>query len=107
MNKLHAPASTPAPAPAQKPDGLQLFDALFAAHYVLVNDYQIETVTHPHGDENLVMTECDQDNVWLFTDQPIQLDSLGQAQAVDKLGNAVTVEFRMSRPMTVEDPENI
>lgn len=92
--------------PAGPKGSVMLFCAIHAAHYLLVNEYEIDDINYRRNDPSVLEVECGEDNAWAFRDQAIEIDELGSADGTDLKGNKVTLEFRMQRPMTLIDIEN-
>lgn len=84
----------------------RLFAAINAASFIACNGYEVtsfEDLT-PATPTTLTLScnDSDDDNEWVFKDQDIDLDC-GCALAVDVSGESLSLEFSVSRPLTVED----
>lgn len=81
---------------------LTLRMAVYAATTTICNGYEIDDIRETP--ETPSYLRCGKDTIAIVDlSQTIELDSDGQATAKDINGEELDFEFRVSRPMTLED----
>lgn len=71
------------------------------ASITIVDGYEIDTVGSPEA--GVVRLSCADEYDFDLNDGEIEIDSDGCTKLIDRDGNTVHIEFRVSRPMTAAD----
>lgn len=78
-----------------------LQNAVNSASITIVDDYEIDTVGELAN--NGLRLSCGRDIDFDVDNAEIEIDSDGCTTIVDRDGNELSIEFRVSRPMTAAD----